>query len=92
MQVGERLMLEERLQKLAEQLGDTVKETFTVKCMIHGEVNDTFENFIEKGYVCEKCQEVGALNIDKDFNQWIVYQGMKTLVQNKVAEKINGVS
>lgn len=90
--MGEKLMQEERLQKLAEQLGDTAKETFTVKCMIHGAVNDTFENFVEKGYVCEGCQEDGALNIDKDFNQWIVYQGMKTLVQNKVAEKVHGVS
>ena len=96
--MGERLMQEEqsnqkeRVQKLAKQLGDTVKETFTVKCMIHGEINDTFETYIDKGYVCEKCHQAGSLNIDRDFNQWIVYQGMKTLVQNKIAEKVNGVS
>jgi hypothetical protein len=71
---------EQIIERYRAELGDWLKETYEVHCVLHGKFTGTFKGFLNKQVGCSECIEQGLVTWDKDFHQGIIWQAMNKLI------------
>ena len=62
------------------ELGDHLKETYEVHCVLHGKFTGTFRGFLNNPVGCNECIKQGLITWDRDFHQAIIWQAMNKLI------------
>jgi hypothetical protein len=71
---------EQIIERYRAELGDHLKKTYEVHCVLHGKFTGTFKGFLNKQVGCSECIKQGLVTWDKDFHQGIIWQAMNKLI------------
>ena len=71
---------EQIIERYRAELGDHLKETYEVHCVLHGKFTGTFKGFLNKQVGCSECIKQGLVTWDKDFHLGIIWQAMNKLI------------